>query len=108
MAQTDVLTDDELDAAIAAQPGWRRRGETLERELDFRDFEEALQFVDRVGQATVDYQRRPDMCISEFNRVRLTIANPHHAGFTRAEARLMEKVSAIVDEDHPGHPQARR
>jgi 4a-hydroxytetrahydrobiopterin dehydratase len=108
MGKTDVLTGEELDAAVAAQPGWRLRGQALERELAFRDFEEALRFVARVGQAAVDYQRRPDMCISEFNRVRLTIANPHHAGLTEAETRLMGKVNAILDEHHPDHPEARR
>jgi pterin-4a-carbinolamine dehydratase len=37
------------------------------------------------------------MCILQFNRVRLTIANPHHAGLTDAEVRLANKVNAIVE-----------
>jgi hypothetical protein len=37
------------------------------------------------------------MCISEFNRVRLAIVNPHRAGITTAERRLMRKVDAIAD-----------
>jgi 4a-hydroxytetrahydrobiopterin dehydratase len=77
-------------------PNWRRQGEVLVRELAFRDFDEALRFVERVAQAAVDYQRRPDMCISEFNRVRLTIANPHRAGITLAELRLAAKVDRVV------------
>jgi 4a-hydroxytetrahydrobiopterin dehydratase len=77
--------------------GWRREGIALIRDLTFRDFDEALSFVKEVGTAAVDYLRRPDMRISEFNRVRLTIVNPHHAGITPAERRLMRKVDAIVD-----------
>jgi pterin-4a-carbinolamine dehydratase len=96
-----VLSAHELDREIAGQRGWRLRGEALVHELEFRDFDEALGFVERVGQAAVDYQRRPDMCISEFNRVTLTIENRHHAGFTRAEMRLLGKVNAILDEHHP-------
>jgi hypothetical protein len=41
------------------------------------------------------------MCVSEFNHVRLIVANLHHAPPTRAEQRLAAKVDAIVDEHHP-------
>jgi 4a-hydroxytetrahydrobiopterin dehydratase len=77
--------------------GWRLAGESLVRELSFRDFDEAVAFVERVAAAAEDHLRRPDMCILDFNRVRLTITNPNHAGITQAELRLASKVDAIVD-----------
>ena len=82
--------------------GWRRRGETLIRELMFRDFEEAIRFVERVAEVAEDYKRRPDMCITHFNQVRLVIENPNDAGLTQAEHRLAAKVDAIVDAHGPG------
>jgi 4a-hydroxytetrahydrobiopterin dehydratase len=75
---------------------WRRDGDDLVRDLTFRDFETAFAFVGDLAQKAVDYFRRPDMCISEFNHVRLTIGNPHHAGITQAELRLAEKVDAAI------------
>jgi pterin-4a-carbinolamine dehydratase len=96
-----VLSDRAVDLELAAQPGWRRESDALVRELTVRDFETALALLERVAQAAVDYGRRPDMCISEFNHVRLTVANLHHAGFTAAEMRLVAKVNAIVDQHHP-------
>jgi pterin-4a-carbinolamine dehydratase len=84
-----------------AQRGWRRRGERLVCELSFRDFDEALEFFARLANGAADYGRRPDMCIAHFNRVRLEIANPHHAGLTLAEFRLAAKVNAIVETHHP-------
>jgi 4a-hydroxytetrahydrobiopterin dehydratase len=96
-----TLSDAEVDRALAAHRGWRRQGTALVRELTLRDFDEAMRFLERVAEAAVDYGRRPDMCISEYNRVRLTVANLHHAGFTVAEMRLLEKVNAILDEHHP-------
>lgn len=80
---------------------WRRDESALVRELTFRDFDEAMGFMDRVAQAAIDYERRPDMCVSEFNRVRLTIANLHHAPLTKAELRLASKVDSILDEHYP-------
>jgi pterin-4a-carbinolamine dehydratase len=81
--------------------GWHRRSDSLVSEVTFRDFDEALAFVERVARECVDYGRRPDMCIAELNHVRLTISNPHHAGFTEAEERLMAKVDAVIQELAP-------
>jgi pterin-4a-carbinolamine dehydratase len=69
----------------------------LERELRFKDFNEARRFIERVAERAVDYGRRPDMAIHDSNRVRLVIANPHHAGFTLAEERLTAKVERVID-----------
>jgi 4a-hydroxytetrahydrobiopterin dehydratase len=71
--------------------------QSLVRELEFRDFSEALAFLERVAAVAEDHLRRPDMCILHFNRVVLTITNPHHAGITAAELRLADKVDAVVD-----------
>jgi 4a-hydroxytetrahydrobiopterin dehydratase len=78
-------------------PGWRRVDQALVREFRFRDFDGALGFVQRIAAAAEDHLRRPDMCILEFNHVRLTIANQRHAGLTQAELRLLAKVEAVVD-----------
>jgi 4a-hydroxytetrahydrobiopterin dehydratase len=96
-----VMSTAEVDEALSRRRGWKRIGDALVRELRFRDFEDALRFVERVAQAAVDYRRRPDMCISEYNHVRLSVSNLHHAGFTLAEMRLAEKVNAILDQHHP-------
>jgi len=96
-----TLSDREVDRTLSGVHGWRREGDQLVRELKLRDFDEALSFVERVAQLTNDYGRRPDMCISEFNHVRLSISNLHHAGFTQAETRLAAKVNAVIEEHHP-------
>ena len=97
----------------AIDPGWRRSGLSLVRELSFRDFEEAFAFATRVANEAVDYLRRPDICIFDFNRVRLTISNPRHAGLTEAEWRLARKVDAILTTapaalPNRAHPRAAR
>jgi hypothetical protein len=48
------------------------------------------------------------MCILSYNRVRLTIGNPHHAGLTAAEIRLAEKVNAVIDPNSPESKATRR
>ena len=89
-----------MSATQTTYPGWRRlAGDVLVRELQLRDFDAAMALVSRVAVAAEDHLRRPDMCITEFNRVRLTIANLNRAGLTQAELRLLEKVNAVIDAD---------
>jgi 4a-hydroxytetrahydrobiopterin dehydratase len=101
-----TLSEREVDQALSEQRGWQREGVALVRELKMRDFDEAMSFLGRVAEMANDYGRRPDMCISEYNRVRLSISNLHHAGLTIAEIRLAAKVNAIVDEHHPEASEA--
>jgi 4a-hydroxytetrahydrobiopterin dehydratase len=90
----------------SAYTGWCREGDSLVREIDFRDFSDAVAFLERVA-GVEDYLRRPDMCVLNYSRVRLTIANPHHAGLTAAEIRLAEKVNRLIDADSPDSKAAR-
>jgi len=76
--------------------GWRPIGDALVREIAMRDFDEAFALVASIAAGAQDHFRRPDMCISQFNRVRITVANPHRAGITRAETRLAAKVDAVI------------
>ncbi|MEA2366546.1 MAG: Pterin 4 alpha carbinolamine dehydratase [Thermoleophilaceae bacterium] len=76
--------------------GWERRGQTLVRELQFRDFDDGMRLMDRIAAGAVDYGRRPDMSIS-LNRVRLEISNLHHHDLTPAELRLAAKVDAVLE-----------
>ena len=66
-----------------------------------KDPRTALGFMERVSEEAVDHKRRPDMCIDDYNHVRVTIANPHHADLTRAEERLAAKVDAVIERHHP-------
>jgi 4a-hydroxytetrahydrobiopterin dehydratase len=87
--------------------GWERHGDVLVRDIVFRDFAAALEFVDFLGQEAVDYLRRPDMAISSFNRVRVTVANPNHAGLTAAELRLARRVDASIAAHERGERRPR-
>jgi 4a-hydroxytetrahydrobiopterin dehydratase len=90
------LSHEEVDLVLEDQPGWSRVGDTLVRELQFKDFDDAMRFFERVAEAAVDYGRRPDMCIEHNNLVRLEISNPHNAGITLAELRLGAKINEVV------------
>jgi pterin-4a-carbinolamine dehydratase len=91
---------DELHWVRAARRGWREHGDKLIRDFTFRDFDDGLRFIEQVGRRAEDHKRHPEMSIAAY-RVRLTIANPHHAGITLAELRLAAKVNEVVEDLAP-------
>jgi pterin-4a-carbinolamine dehydratase len=90
-----LASESEVQGAVAR--GWRLEGDALVRDLEFRDFEEAMGFALEVGRRAVDWLRRPDMLIRS-HQLRLSVANLHHAGFTKAELRLVSKATAVIED----------
>jgi 4a-hydroxytetrahydrobiopterin dehydratase len=87
-----------LTAATPPIPdGWRVRGDMLVRLLQFRDFDDAMRFADKVAAYAVDYGRRPDIRVS-VNRLRVGVRNPNRAGITEAEIRLAAKADRVLQE----------
>jgi pterin-4a-carbinolamine dehydratase len=74
---------------------WRREDGALVRELEFRDYDEAKDVAEFIAEYVEDYHRHPELVISH-NRLRIVIANLHHAGITRAEERLAAKVDQAL------------
>jgi pterin-4a-carbinolamine dehydratase len=84
---------------------WRRENGALVRELEFRDYEEAKDVAEFIAEHVEDYHRHPDLVIT-LNRLRIVIANLHHAGITRAEERLAAKVDEALQLRLQGSPGA--
>jgi pterin-4a-carbinolamine dehydratase len=74
---------------------WRRENGALVGELEFRDYDQAMEAADFIAERVEDYHRHPDLVIT-LNRLRIVIANLHHAGITRAEERLAANVDEAL------------
>jgi pterin-4a-carbinolamine dehydratase len=89
-----VAPDETIEEVV--RRGWRIEGEALTRELVFKDFDEAIGFARELGEEAVDWFRRPDMLLRSAH-LRLSVENRHHAGFTLAEIRLVNKATEVID-----------
>jgi pterin-4a-carbinolamine dehydratase len=88
-----LASESEVQEAVAR--GWRLQRDALVRDLEFRDFDEAIAFAQVLGREAVDWLRRPDMLIRS-HHLRLSVVNLHHAGLTKAELRLVSKATAVI------------
>ena len=85
-------------AALLAElgPGWRIVDEHhLEKEFRFKDFREALAFVNRLGEVAEQEFHHPDLHLA-WGRVRLEIWTHKIRGLTESDFVMAAKADALA------------
>jgi len=76
-------------------PGWQVLNEHhLEREFKFKDFREALDFTNRVGELAEEQGHHPDVMLS-WGKVKVTIWTHKIDGLTESDFVLAAKIDRI-------------
>ena len=75
--------------------GWEERDGALEREFRFRDFAEALDFVNRVGAAAEAADHHPDVAI-HWNRVTLRWWTHTKQAITDRDVAMAERTNELA------------
>jgi len=90
-----VLTDDEVTARLAASD-WTRAGDTIVRELEFRDFADVIRFVNRVAEVAETYNHHPDMLVHGWNKLQLILTNHAAGGLTELDFEMAARFDALL------------
>lgn len=90
-----VLTEPEIQQALAKLPGWRRSGIAIQRVFEFADFKAAMQFVNKVAEAAEQANHHPDIDI-RYNKVTMALVSHDSGGVTQRDVRMAEKISQIA------------
>jgi 4a-hydroxytetrahydrobiopterin dehydratase len=88
-----TLTPDELRALVLELPEWAFEDGKLIRYWTFRDFVEAMAFVNHVAQLAEEAQHHPDIDI-RYNRVALGLVSHDAGGITAHDAQMARRLSA--------------
>ena len=89
-----VLTEAEIDEALTSLPGWSRGEKAIIADFTFRDFNDALIFVNSVAQAAEQMNHHPDIDI-RYNKVRMLLTSHDSGGVTRRDTRMAKQTSDI-------------
>ena len=93
---TTALKGAELQAlAKQLEPGWKVTNEKqLEKEYKFKDFREALEFTNKVGELAEAQGHHPDIYLA-WGQVKLTIWTHKINGLTESDFVLAAKVDEL-------------
>ena len=80
---------------MASDAVWRQEDQSLVRDYEFKDFAEAMAFVNRVAEAAEDANHHPDILVHDWNQVRLTLTT-HSAGkLTDSDHAMAQRIDGL-------------
>src|SRR3954462_13833594 len=74
---------------------WRSEDNALVRDFKFKDFAEAMAFVNRVAEAAEQRNHHPDILIHGWNNVRITLSTHSEGGGTDTAHHLGAQIDAL-------------
>ena len=90
-----LLTQDEIAKNLSSLSGWMSDGNEIARQFQFKDFVEALSFVNKAGAEAEKINHHPDIFIHSWNKVKITISTHSEGGITRKDFQLAEKIEGL-------------
>ncbi|WP_237572186.1 4a-hydroxytetrahydrobiopterin dehydratase [Mycolicibacterium lacusdiani] len=90
-----VLTDDQVDAALADLDGWERTDGALRRSIEFGAFLDGIDAVRRVGEHAEAKDHHPDIDI-RWRTVTFALVTHSEGGITPKDVDMARDINGIV------------
>ena len=86
------LTKSQIDDLLKSQLGWKLDDGKLVHDWTFKDFVEAMSFVNQVAELAEKAGHHPDIDI-RYNRVRLGLISHDAGGITERDASMASQIN---------------
>ncbi len=90
-----TLTENEIDQKLSELPKWHRSDQTIVRQFEFKNFPEAIAFVDRLAVEAEEAFHHPDIDI-RWNKVHLTLTTHDQGGLTVKDFDLAAAIDRLL------------
>ncbi|MGB5288115.1 MAG: 4a-hydroxytetrahydrobiopterin dehydratase [Ignavibacteriaceae bacterium] len=90
-----LLTKEEIHQKLTALGEWILEKNQIEKLFQFKDFAEALTFVNKVGALAEEMDHHPDIFIHSWNKVKITISTHSEGGITKKDFQLAGKIEEL-------------
>ena len=98
---TVPLSQKEVEELAREIPLWTPGTGTIEREFHFRNFREAMEFVNEVAALANEQDHHPDMFIS-YSNVRLTLSTHKINGLSLNDFIVAAKIDVLAEKRRIG------
>ncbi len=97
----ELLSDIAIQRELGRLNGWVRKGETLTRTFQFKDFLSGIDFVGGIAQAAEAANHHPDIDI-RYNKVTCTLSTHSDGGITQKDLDLAAQIDRVLDNQAMG------
>ena len=95
-ADSMPLTQTEIDQKIQTIPQWQQKEQNLTRTFEFKNFVEAIAFVNQLVEPAEAAGHHPDLAIS-YNKVEVSLTSHDAGGLTQKDFDLAQTISQLAD-----------
>ena len=89
------LTKKEIAESIKKLHGWRLKDTTIEKTFKFNNFEQAINFINKVAYIASIENHHPDILLWNINNVKLTITTFCTGALSKLDFSLASKIDQI-------------
>ena len=90
-----LINNDDIKKNLSLLSGWMQEGNQIAKQFQFKDFAEALSFVNKVGAESEKMNHHPDIFIHSWNKVKIIISTHSEGGITKKDFQLAEKIEGL-------------
>ena len=90
------LNQSEIDQKIQAIPQWQQQQQNIVRTFKFKNFVEAIAFVNQLVEPAEAAGHHPDITI-EYNKVTISLTTHDAGGLTQMDFELAQTISKLSD-----------
>ncbi|MGH8923301.1 MAG: 4a-hydroxytetrahydrobiopterin dehydratase [Acidimicrobiia bacterium] len=90
-----IKSDDEVLDFTATHKQWKRAGDSLMGDFEFKTFAQAMEFVNQVAEKAEAANHHPDIDI-RWNKVRLLLSTHSEGGITEKDLDLARAIQALI------------
>lgn len=87
-----LLTSEQIQEHLARLPGWEYTSPHLWKLYKLKDFESAVQFVNRIVPHAESAGHHPDLEIKHYNEVVVRLTTHDEGGVTEKDTALAERI----------------
>jgi Pterin-4a-carbinolamine dehydratase len=92
----ELLSDIEIQRMLGKIPGWTRKGDSIVRTFQFKDFLSGIDFVGGVAQVAEAAQHHPDIDI-RYNKVTCALSTHSEDGITQKDLDLAAQIDHVLE-----------
>ncbi|BAZ46594.1 pterin-4a-carbinolamine dehydratase [Chondrocystis sp. NIES-4102] len=94
-AEKITLTQSEIEQQIKNLPQWQQQNKTITRTFKFKNFVEAIAFVNQLVEPAEAAAHHPDLAIS-YNKVTVSLTTEDAGGISQKDFDLAKTISQLV------------
>lgn len=90
------LTSNEMNSLLRGLTGWREESEKILRQFEFKNFKEALAFVNQVGELAEELNHHPNILLHDYRKVSLTVWTHSVGGLSENDFVLASQIDSLL------------